>query len=447
MGILFGTDGIRGMANTDLSPELAFRLGRASAFYLAKENNRPRIVIGKDTRISGDMLEGAFLSGVCSVGGDVLKVGIMPTPVVAFLTKKLCADAGVVISASHNPIEDNGIKLFSGEGYKLPDDVEEKIEELVLSSLDQLPRPVAEELGKAEEIRNAGDLFLEHIKKCFGTNLSGMKIVLDCAYGASYELAPRVFKELNAEVIPIHSEPDGLKINVNCGSTHPSSLKKYVLEHKADFGVAYDGDGDRCLAVDENGKLIDGDQLITIFGKYFLDKGLLKSKTVVATVMSNLGMEKALTSLGIKMIRTKVGDRYVLEEMKRVGANIGGEQSGHIILLDHNTTGDGIASSVLLSKIIREMKKPLSELVSIMKHMPQLLVNIRAEKKDLLGQDEEISNAISEMEDYLKDRGRLLVRASGTEPLIRVMAEGPDENELQEVVNKLTRVIEKRLGL
>jgi phosphoglucosamine mutase len=446
VGTLFGTDGVRGVANADLTPELAFRLGRASTSHISQGYLSPQIVVGKDTRISGDMLEAAYIAGATSAGGTILRTGIVPTPAVSFLTRSLACHAGIMISASHNPIEDNGIKIFSSQGFKLPDDEEDRIEELLIASEDLLPRPIGGEIGRVRDIADAEALYGEHIKSSVGAPLQGLKVVLDCAYGASFRIAPAVFRELGAEVIALHDEPEGLKINVQCGSTNPTALKKVTLSEGAHLGLAFDGDADRCLAVDERGQFVDGDQLLTIFTGYFLDHGLLPSKILVATVMSNLGLEHAMQERGIRLLRTKVGDRYVLEEMKRVGANLGGEQSGHIILLDYNTTGDGLATAVLLARIVKEAAKPLSALAGQMKHMPQLLVNVRARNKDRLSQDQEVGEAIAEMEEYLKDRGRILVRPSGTEPLIRVMAEGPDEEELKRVVGKLTRVIEEKLG-
>jgi len=446
VGTFFGTDGVRGVANTDLAPELAFKLGRASAYYMSTKSERPRVLIGKDTRLSGDMLEAAFLAGSCSVGAEVMRVGIVPTPCTAFLTRALGAHLGVMISASHNPIEDNGIKLFSGLGCKLPDNEEEKIEELLIAEDDMLPRPTGVDIGISSIVDDAEDRYAARIKGTVGADLSGLKIVLDCAYGAAFRLAPRIFRELGARVIAIHNEARGEKINVQCGSTNTATLKKAVLAENADFGVAFDGDADRCLAIDELGRYVDGDQLLTIFSKYLHDRGLLKEQTLVATVMSNLGLEKAMKKLGITLVRTKVGDRYVLEEMKKRGAVLGGEQSGHIILIEYNTTGDGIATAVLLSRIVKESGKPLSAHAAMMMHMPQLLVNVKARNKERLSDDEDVSNAIKDVEEILKDRGRLLVRPSGTEPLIRVMAEGPDEHELHDVVGRIARMIEEKLG-
>jgi len=446
VGTLFGTDGIRGVANSELTPELAFRLGRAHGYYIMENVSRPEIVVGKDTRLSADMLEAAYCAGACSVGADVTRLGALPTPAVALLTRVLNAHSGVMISASHNPIEDNGIKLFSASGFKLPDDEEDRIEVLLLDGEDNLPRPTGIEVGRIKDLENAEDLYVSHVKEKVGTPLPGMKIAMDCAYGAAFRVGPRVFRDLGAEVIALHDTPDGSRINVQCGSTNTALLKRITVREGASLGLAFDGDADRCLAVDEKGNRIDGDQIMTIIAQYLSRKGMLSSGLLVATVMSNLGLEKAMKEMGITMVRAKVGDRYVLEEMRKRGANLGGEQSGHIILLDHNTTGDGVATALLLSRIVKESGKSLGELAGQMKHMPQLLVNIRARNKEQLDRDGDVSEAIREMEELLKDRGRLLVRPSGTEPLIRVMAEGPDEKELQEVVGKLARVIEEKLG-
>ena len=446
MGKLFGTDGVRGVANIGLTPELAFRLGRAGASFLQSHSPRPRIVLGRDTRISGDMLEGAFIAGACSAGGDVLKTGIIPTPAIAYLTRKLEGHSGVMISASHNPIEDNGIKFFSHEGYKLPDEAEKEIERLVNAKDEAFPRPSGEKLGQAIELRNAEDLYADHIKMSLGCELSGMRIVLDCANGAAWRLGPRVFRELGAEVIGLNDRPDGLKINVECGSTNMTTLARVTVEEKAVLGIGFDGDADRCLAVDERGHTVDGDRIMMVFSRYYLKRDLLPSRILVATVMSNLGLEHAMEALGIRLLRAKVGDRYVLEEMKKSGATIGGEQSGHIILLEHNTTGDGIASAVLLARIMKEEGETLSGLASHMTHMPQVLVNVRAQRKDRLGEDQDVAKVIREMEESLRNRGRILVRPSGTEPLIRVMAEGPDEREVHDVVDRIAQIIEEKLG-
>lgn len=446
MGNLFGTDGVRGVANTELTPELAYKIGRAGGYLLSKGYSDSRILLGKDTRISGDMLEGALIAGICSVGVSVLKAGVIPTSAVAYLTRHFGASAGVMISASHNPIDDNGIKIFSSEGFKLSEKLEDEIEELVFADDDELPRPTGEELGTVREVKDAVALYSGHIKKHLRNNFKGLKIVLDCAHGASCNVAPAFFKEMGAEVITLFGEADGSKINIHCGSTHPGELQKKVVDTGANLGLAFDGDADRVIAVDENGHIVDGDQMMTIFARHLKKNGNLKGNTVVATVMSNIGFEKALKAEGVELVRAKVGDKYVLEEMIKREASLGGEQSGHIIFLDYNTTGDGLVTAAQLVDIMKETGETLSSLASRMRKYPQILVNIKAKFKDALSQDEEISQAIAEMEDLLKDRGRLLVRPSGTEPLIRVMAEGPDEKELEEVVGRLAKIIEEKLA-
>jgi len=446
MGELFGTDGVRGIANIMLTPELAFKLGRAGASCLKEKVDGKGIVVGRDTRISGDMLEAALSSGICSIGMNVYKAGIMPTPGVAFLTRTLGAVAGAVISASHNPINDNGIKFFSSRGFKLPDELEERIEELVVTGENNLPRPTGKEIGRIIEVRNAQDKYIDYIKENTGVDLNGMKIVLDCAYGAAYSIAPRVFSELGAEVIVLHAEPDGSKINVNCGSTNTRIVQNTVVAIGADIGLAFDGDADRVIAVDETGKIVDGDKMLAILARDLLLKRKLHDNIVVATVMSNLGLEKALEEMGIRLIRTKVGDRYVLEEMLSRGALLGGEQSGHIIFLEYNTTGDGIITATSILRIMREREKTLSELVGNFKEFPQLLVNVPVSSKNGWEEDGEIKKVINELEAILKDRGRLLVRPSGTEPVLRIMAEGMDENELQILVDRLAKIIKTRMG-
>lgn len=446
MAKLFGTDGVRGVANRELTPELSFRLGRAYGYLLTCQGSHPRLVLGTDTRISCDLLEGAFFSGACSVGADVVRLGVVPTPAVAYLTRRLDAKGGVMISASHNPIEDNGIKIFSREGFKLPDSVEEQVEEIVLSNEDSLPRPVGEEVGRVIDRRDAVGLYAEYVKSLMDSSLEGMRIVIDCAHGAAYDVAPRLFKELGAEVLVLNNQPNGVNINVDCGSTYPGLLQKVVVADRAHMGIAFDGDADRCLAVDERGRLINGDQMLTLFARTLQEDGKLRGDAIVATVMSNLGLEQALKETGIGLVRTKVGDRHVLEEMRSRNLVLGGEQSGHIIFLDYNTTGDGLITATYLVRLLKKKLTALSVLASAFKEMPQLLVNVRAKHKDRLGDDEEISKAIAEMEQFLGNRGRLLVRASGTEPLVRVMAEGPDEGELSEIVGKLAHIIEEKLG-
>ncbi|GAV25676.1 phosphoglucosamine mutase [Carboxydothermus islandicus] len=442
MGKLFGTDGVRGVANRDLTPELAYKLGRAAAYVLKEKYNGEGIVVGKDTRISGDMLESALTAGILSVGLDVLKVGVMPTPAIAYLTRELKAVAGAVISASHNPMEDNGIKFFSGSGFKLPDEVEEEIEKYVLEKKEIPSRPIGAEIGRVREITDAGLLYKSFAKNTVELPFSGLRVVVDCANGAASYVAPKIYEELGAEVIPIFNTPDGTNINANCGSTHPEALMRAVVEEGAHLGLAHDGDADRLLAVDEKGNLVDGDQIMVIIGKYLKKKGLLKNNRIVVTVMSNLGLKKAFAREGIEVLETKVGDRYVLEEMLKNGAIIGGEQSGHIIFLDHNTTGDGIITALQLMQVIVAEGKKLSELAQEMPKFPQVLKNVRVLDKEKIMTAEELAKAIARGEKKLGE-GRILVRPSGTEPLIRVMAEGADAKLTEEVVDEIIAVIEK----
>ncbi|ATW25249.1 phosphoglucosamine mutase [Candidatus Formimonas warabiya] len=445
MGVLFGTDGVRGVANRDLNPDLAFKLGRAGAFCLARDHQRPKILIGKDTRLSGDMLESALAAGICSVGADVVRLGIIPTPGVAYLTRELGAQAGVVISASHNPMEDNGIKFFGSNGYKLPDALEEEIEAMIASG-QALPSPVGKDVGKVEDYAQAGERYGAYLKRCLGSDLSGLKIVVDCAQGAAYSLAPSILKDLGAEVMPISNSPTGTNINEGCGSTHPEKLMETVKIRGAHLGIAYDGDADRMLAVDEEGNLVDGDKIMVICALDMLRKGKLKQNQIVVTVMSNMGLYLALKKAGIEILDTKVGDRYVLEKMRESGAVLGGEQSGHIIFSEYNTTGDGIATSLQVLKVMVETGKPLSELAAQMLRLPQVLVNVRVKDKTGLETSTAIKEAISLAEKTLSGRGRVLVRTSGTEPLVRVMAEGPDEGELQNLVQSIVRIVEAELA-
>lgn len=445
MGKLFGTDGVRGIANKELTPELAYRLGRAGGYVLAKEAARPLVVVGKDTRISGDMLEGALIAGLCSMGADVIKVGVIPTPAVAYLTTKYGANCGAVISASHNPYEFNGIKFFGPTGYKLPDEVEESIEELVLKEKDEGERPTGRDIGRVLEEVGAEKDYADFCLSCYEEEkaLSGLTVVIDCANGASYKVAPHVWRRLGAKVIPIHCEPDGVNINDRCGSTHPQSLIKAVLENQADLGLAYDGDADRVVAVDETGTLVDGDHIMVICGLHLNHKGRLNPARVVATVMSNVGLKQAFQSHGIEVYECPVGDRYVLEEMIKTGAKMGGEQSGHIIFMDHATTGDGLVSSLKLVEVMKATGLPLSKLAAQMKTYPQILVNLDTENKDTILDVVEVKEAIARAEEKLGDWGRILVRPSGTEPKIRVMAQGPDETLLKEVVGDIKKVIDR----
>lgn len=446
MGKLFGTDGVRGIANTQLTPELVYKVGRCAAWYITKEHPVPKIVIGKDTRISCDMLEAALTAGILSAGIDVLHLGVIPTPAVAYLTKSLKAQAGFMISASHNPIADNGIKIFSSKGFKLPDKVEEEIEKLIFADSDEIPRPIGAEVGRTVIVEDASKLYVEYIKETIQADFSGLKVIMDCAHGAAYNIGPELFRELGAELVVLNNQPNGANINVQCGSTYPRILQKTVIAQEADIGIAFDGDADRAIFVDAGGHIIDGDHILTIFAQNLIKNGKLNPKKVVSTVMSNLGLEKALTGMGVELIRTKVGDRYVLEKMRQLNAVLGGEQSGHIIYLDFNTTGDGVFTAALTAKIMKEEQQSLSKLASTMQQFPQFMVNVKTKFKERLEQDEAISDAIKEMEELLKDRGRLLVRSSGTEPIVRVMAEGPDENEIKEGIDKIARIIEKKLN-
>ena len=443
MGKLFGTDGVRGVANSELTPQLAFRLGQAGAYVLSRETRHPKLVIGRDTRISGSMLEAALIAGICSVGADVLKVGVLPTPGIAYLTRILAGSAGVVISASHNPVQDNGIKFFSASGYKLPDALEEEIENLVLGELDPWSVPVGGEVGRVFEVEDPVGRYVDYLKSTISCDLQGLKIVLDCANGAGFEVAPRVFTELGAEVVSLFNQPDGVNINELCGSTHPQYLQKAVMEHQAHLGLACDGDADRLIAVDEKGNLVDGDFIMVACALYLHAKGELAKDTLVVTIMSNMGLHLALRSKGINVLETGVGDRYVMEEMLKSGAKLGGEQSGHIIFLDYNTTGDGVCTGLQLVRVLKETARPMSELASQMTRLPQVLKNTLVKDKDLAMNCAELVAEISSASAQLAGRGRVLVRPSGTENLIRVMAEGPDLPELNELVDRILDTIKK----
>ncbi len=446
MGKYFGTDGVRGVANVELTPELAYRLGRAGAFVLTKNTKKPTILIGRDTRISGELLESAMIAGMLSIGANVKRLGIISTPGVAFLTRTMQADAGVMISASHNPVEDNGIKFFGPDGFKLSDQTELEIEALLDEEKDQLPRPIGKEVGRVVEDYEAKHKYVEMLKKTVGHRFEGLTVVLDNANGAAYEIAPLLFQELGANVIPIYHQPDGTNINENCGSTHPDTLAKIVVEKQAHLGLAFDGDADRLIAVDENGQIVDGDYIMYICSLSLAEKGLLKNNTVVSTVMSNIGFYKAIEEKGLHSVQTKVGDRYVMEEMRKGGYNLGGEQSGHIIFLDHNTTGDGILTGIQLVDVLVEKGVSLSQLTKQMRKYPQILENVRIVDKSKLENNEPIQQAIEKVEKELGNNGRVLVRPSGTEPLVRVMAEGPDEALLQQYINEIIEVVKKELS-
>lgn len=446
MAKLFGTDGVRGLANSELTPELAFKLGRAGAYILAGQGEKNRVIIGRDTRISGHMLEAALIAGICSVGVDVYQTGIIPTPAIALLTKQFQAAAGVVVSASHNPAEDNGIKFFGAGGCKLDSTLEEQIEALVLNEDFAYPQPLASAVGRLHDIPDAKERYLEFVCSTISGNLRKFKIVVDCANGAAFEVATAILAELSAEVIPIFNFPDGININAGCGSTHPEALMKKVVEYQADLGFAFDGDADRVLAVDANGKLVDGDQMMVICARHLKNKGQLPLDTVVVTVMSNLGLHQAMQENGIKVLETPVGDRYVLEKLMTSGATFGGEQSGHIIFLEHNTTGDGLLTAVQLLSVLQETGKTLAELASQMQRYPQLLKNVRVRDKAAVMNSSQLAEAIIKAEKQLKGTGRILVRPSGTEPLVRVMAEAKDSNQLKAVVDELVAVVEEIAG-
>lgn len=449
MGKLFGTDGIRGIANKDLTAELAFKTGQSGAYVLTKHTSkRPRILIGKDTRKSGDMLEAALTAGLCSMGAKVIPLGIVPTPAVAYLTRYYKADAGVVISASHNPCEYNGIKFFNGDGYKLSDAIEDEIESYILGekTIDELP--THGKVGYVSANHNAVEDYVAFACSTIDCRLDGIKVAIDCANGASYETAFKALNKLGANVEAIHNTPDGVNINHMCGSTHMESLQSYVTSIGADVGIAFDGDADRMLAVDEKGNLIDGDQIMAACAKYMRDNGKLKQNTLVATVMSNLGLFIAGEQLGINIPRTKVGDRYVLEEMLKNGYNIGGEQSGHIIFLDHNTTGDGLVSAMQFLAVLKKTGLKASEAAGIVKVMPQVLKNatVKLANKDTYMDNAEIAAACKALEDEFAGEGRVLIRPSGTEPLVRVMIEGRDVDYITKKAEELRDLIEKILG-
>lgn len=445
MGRLFGTDGVRGVANEELTPFLAMQLGQAGAYVLTKENeHKPTIMVGCDTRISGDMLANALMAGACSVGANCVYVGILPTPAIAYLTRKYKVDAGVVISASHNPVEFNGIKFFDVDGYKLPDSLEDEIEELIKTGMKDVKFPTGASVGKIKYRTDAKEEYINHSIKAVDISLKGLKIVVDCAEGASYYTSVEALKELGGEVVAIHNNPDGTDINCNCGSTHMEELQARVVYEKADVGLAFDGDADRLQAVDELGNMIDGDQLMAIIGNHMKQKNKLKKDMIVATVMSNLGFFLMGEKNHIQIEQTKVGDRYVLERMKEVGASLGGEQSGHIIFLDENTTGDGLLSALHLLEVMVETEKPLSELSKVMEVMPQALVNAKVpnHKKEHYMEYPEIAEAIEELNRKFAGEGRVLIRPSGTEPMVRVMIEGKDKKQIDEEAKKLAELIQ-----
>ncbi|HHW62250.1 MAG TPA: phosphoglucosamine mutase [Syntrophomonadaceae bacterium] len=447
MGALFGTDGVRGIANIELTPEMAFDLGRAGSFVLARQQgeSRPRIMVGRDTRVSGDMLEAALIAGICATGADVLTLGIIPTPAVAYLTQQYQASCGIVISASHNPVQDNGIKFFGSNGYKLPDEIEDEIEKLVLKGTQDLPRPQGDEVGRVYHVEEALNRYISFIENCYGekSDLSNLTIVVDCANGASYQAAPRLWRRLGARIVPINDQPNGININDRCGSTYTEGLKRAVIEYKADLGIAYDGDADRCIAVDERGNELDGDYIMAICALDMQRQGRMNQAGIVATVMSNIGLDIALRRENVPIHYCKVGDRYVLEKMMETGALLGGEQSGHIIFREYATTGDGLLSSLKLVEVMQRTGLALSELSQEMEKFPQILVNVRIDEKESVLAHSLVLEAIQAAEERLGEWGKLVVRPSGTEPLLRIMAQGPEHHILEEVVGEICSAIEQ----
>ena len=443
----FGTDGVRGVANQDLSPELAFRVGRAGGYVLTRHSERkqPQVLVSRDTRISGEMLENALVAGLLSVGIEVLRLGVVTTPGVAYLVRAQDADAGVMITASHNPIKYNGIKYFGGDGFKLSDDLEYEIEQLLDADEDTLPRPSDKGLGMVTDYHEGALKYTSFLEQTVSTDLSGLKVVVDAANGATSGFVSNLFADMNVDFVPINDQPDGLNTNLECGSTHPAGLQKAVVENGVDLGVAFDGDGDRCVAVDADGNIVDGDKIMYICGKYMDNKGTLKKDTVVTTVMSNLGMYKALEAHGMTSVKTKVGDRYVVEEMLKNGYNLGGEQSGHIIFLDHNTTGDGMLTALQLLSVVKETGKTLAELASDVTTYPQELLNIKVADKAAAMENADLKKVIKEVEDEMAGNGRVLVRPSGTEPLLRIMAEAPTKELVHQYVEKIGDVARAEL--
>jgi len=450
LGALFGTDGVRGIANVELTAELAYDLGRAGAYVLARHDSgkRPRILVGKDTRISGDMLEAALIAGICSTGADALTVGVIPTPAIAYLTRKYEASCGIVISASHNPVEDNGIKFFGSTGYKLPDDIETEIEGLVLSGTADMPRPSGHDIGRVYGIEEAENNYMSFLSSCYDLeqSLEGLTLVVDCANGAAYSVGPEMWRRLGAKVIPIHDQPNGVNINDHCGSTHIEVLRQEVLNYGADIGIAYDGDADRCLAVDEQGNELDGDFLMMICALDLKQRGLLEPPQVVATVMSNIGLDITLRAEEVAIESCKVGDRYVLEKMLETGAIIGGEQSGHIIFRKYATTGDGLLTSLKLAEALKRSGLKLSQLAARMEKQPQKLVNVRIDNKEAVMNHHLVQAALQEAENRLGENGKLVVRPSGTEPLVRIMAQGPDRVLLEEVIENIRLAVDQVSG-
>lgn len=449
MGKYFGTDGVRGLANVELTPELAFKLGRCGGYVLLQhaKDTHPRVLVARDSRISGQMLEQALISGLLSVGIDVLQLGVVSTPAVAYLTRIQKVAAGIMISASHNPAPDNGIKFFGSDGFKLSDEQEAEIEILLDAKEDVLPRPSAQGLGRVETYLEGSAKYLEFIKSTVNSSLTGIKVCLDAANGATTPLLSRLFADLDTEFFLMGNKPNGFNINEKVGSTHPEQLQQFVLDKASHVGLAFDGDGDRVIAIDELGRIVDGDKIMFICGKYLNEKGLLKKNTIVSTVMSNLGFHKALEVSGLHTVQTAVGDRYVVERMRQDNYNLGGEQSGHIVFLDFNTTGDGILTGVQLLNVMKQTGKKLSELADEVMLYPQLLVNIKVKDKNNAMTIPAIKSIVEEVEKEMNGEGRILVRPSGTEPLLRIMAEAPSDQLCQYYVDKIATVVKKEIGI
>ncbi|MDS9472051.1 phosphoglucosamine mutase [Sporosarcina pasteurii] len=444
----FGTDGVRGIANDELTPELAFKLGRIGSYVLTKESEgKPKILVGRDTRISGYMLENALIAGILSTGVEVMTLGVISTPGVAYLTRVMNANGGVMISASHNPVEDNGIKFFGADGYKLTEEQEEEMENLLNEAVDTLPRPTGSNVGSITEYFEGGHKYIQYLKQTVDEDFTGIHVAIDCAHGATSSLATHVFADLEADISTMGASPNGLNINDGVGSTHPEKLAELVKEKEADIGLAFDGDGDRLIAVDEHGEIVDGDKIMFIIGRYLKSKGRLKSDTIVSTIMSNLGFYKALREHEMTSVKTAVGDKYVVEEMRKNNFTLGGEQSGHIVMLDYNTTGDGLLTGLQLVNIMKVTGKKLSELASEMTVYPQELVNVRVTDKHAVTENERVATIIADVEKEMEGNGRVLVRPSGTEPLVRVMVEAPTNEECKQYVDKIVAVVQEEMGL
>ncbi|GAB0312326.1 phosphoglucosamine mutase [Staphylococcus pseudintermedius] len=449
MGKYFGTDGVRGVANKELTPELAFKLGRYGGYVLAhnEDKKHPRVLVGKDTRVSGDMLEHALIAGLVSIGAEVMRLGVISTPGVAYLTREMGAELGVMISASHNPVADNGIKFFGSDGFKLSDAQENEIEALLDQENPDLPRPTGKDIVHTSDYFEGAQKYLSYLKSTIEVNLEGLKIALDGAHGSTAALAPFLFGDLEADTVTIGCNPDGYNINDETGSTHPQALAQKVVDNECDFGLAFDGDGDRLIAVDEKGQIVDGDQIMFVIGQEMAKNQELNDNMIVSTVMSNLGFYKALEAEGIQSDKTKVGDRYVVEEMRRGHYNLGGEQSGHIVMMDYNTTGDGLLTGVHLAAVVKCSGKKLSELAGQMKKYPQSLVNVRVTDKYGVEDNQDVKAVMDEVEAEMNGEGRILVRPSGTEPLVRVMVEAKTDEDAHGFAERIAKVVEEKMGL